>query len=1428
MMSRRISLLSTVTYSLLFFCINHAALGQSSGATYYVAPWGNNQNSGTNAQSPWQSLSYATYQMHAGDTLFVRGGMYSNQGFTIPAGVGTPTSPLRIVAYPGEAPVLTGSETYAVAAEIYSSTIIDGLHFENLTNVTNAVDIWGNYVTVQNCTFKNVPFQFIRVMGADHVTIQNNYMDGNGQLQQDGLGDAIYIGSGTHVLVQNNYDTRAGHYFFDAMALPSQNPSSQIVVRDNTVESFWGGGIGHGSAQNLVYENNRLRHVGEGVPYIKASFEIAGMGSIVRYNVMTDEAAWYSDNVLDIVAEDNGGTQDALHNRVYNNVFYKNGYMPIFESQRWERDLSDNKVLNNIMYYNETGGAAFYNPPTTTYIGIETYHAYPQCPNGSPDCTNYVWAQFPNANYFDNNLILHADVIGDHPGAAQITYTPNTTLAGWTLAGFVDTLTTAQGSYSPYLSGNIEQNPQFVNADAGNFELQPSSPAIAAGAHLAHAAAAGTATTIVPVDDPYFFSDGYGIIPGDTILVGNNPAVSITSVNTANGTLTVSTAVSFAAGDPVDQADHNGSAADLGAFEYSTSSPSVSSVGASLSSATAAVVTWSSSTAASSQVAYGTTTAYGQTSVNDRALETGHTVALSGLWPNTTYHYAVISVDASGGRTVSGDSTFTTFSPPGPAISNVSVSGVSSGGAMITWTTDSPSNSQVFYSGPDLKYTWNPGYVNSSAIGDSGGVVTHSVSIAALLPNTMYHFAVQSTDGNGETSYSADQTFVTQTIPSAGPAISNIAINATAGPIGWFAGTPGESFAPSEMNCCGYSYAQATFSWNTSTPTTQNKVLLIPTVGGGYIQSAELDAATAVPVSGNPSATTTPSLTVYQLAPNTTYVYIIQSTDAAGNTTTSPNYEFTTPSTAATAAEDSVQAQARDAGLTGAAMQHIVVGADGAVWGVDQSGEIFSYSLQSQTWTQIGGSLSQIAIGSSNAVWGLNAAGQIYRWDGGAQTWDWIPGNLSQIAVGADGSVWGINGEGEIYRFNSQSQSWVQVPGSLRQIAVGFDGAVWGINFADQVYRFNPGTGFFVEVAGSLTQIAVGADGDVWGLNNESIYHFNRLTQDWDQIPGTLAEITVGTGANVWGLSSAGQIYEYNAEASSWISVPGTLRKITAGGDGAVWGVDSSNNIYQFIEPSQPAGVFHEIPGTLMRIAAGADGSIWGINSAGQTYTYNSATQSWAYIAGELSQIAVGTGESVWALNSGQQIYRYDSKSQSWDWIEGNLAQISVGANGDVWGINGAGDIFRFVASSQSWKCIPGSLATISVGADGSAWGLNGENQIFEFDATKQTWKLIPGDLIQISVGSSQNIWGVNANGSAYRFNSPTQSWIYVPGANLTHIAAAFDGAVWGIDSANQVFEFDVQTQSWSQISGSLTQIAVAADAVVWGLDANGSIYQYR
>ncbi|MBV9760271.1 MAG: fibronectin type III domain-containing protein [Acidobacteriaceae bacterium] len=832
--------------------------------------------------------------MHGGDTLYVRGGIYSNQGLTVEPGVSTPSEPLRIAAYPGETPVLTGEEPYGVVAEIQSPTIIDGLHFENFINVSDAVDIWNSHVTIQNCTFRNVPYQFIRLMYADHVTIQNNFFDGNGELQSYGQGDAIFAGSATDVLVQNNYDTRAGHYFFDAMALPGGgSPSSRIVVRDNTVQSFWGGGIGYGSAQNLLFEYNRVSYVGQGVPYIKASFEIAGPLSITRFNIATYEAGWYDDNVLDVVAEDNGGAQDAVDNRIYGNVFYHNDYLPIFLSERYERNLTDNKWLNNLLYYNQTTAA----PGMTDYIQVETYHAYPGCPTDAPDCTNYVWTKFPNWNYFQSNLILHADANGDYPGLAHISYVSDVANAGWKIGDFTDDVAQAQNSYSPFISGNIQENPAFVDEAGGDFRLRPGSPAIAAGGHLAHTTIAGSSRT-VPVDDPYFFTNGLGVIPGDVIRIGTNAPVTVTAVSHESSFLTVSTEVTFNRGDNVDLANFNGAAPDIGAFEYSATAPWIYGTEAAIRNATSATISWVTNTAATSQVDYGTTNTYGQTSVPDSTLKENHSIILHGLWPNTTYHYAVISKESDGGRSISQDETFTTPPSRGPMIENVLVSNISSTGVTVTWTTSTASSTQVFWSGTDREYVFNPGYVNSSPLSDLSGVTIHSVSVSGLHPGTLYHFAPQSTDLNGDTSFAPDATFVTEALTAQSPVISNISIHTSAGWLGWFAGTPGQSFAPSGMNCCGYSYGQATFSWTTSTATIRNKVLLIPLVGGGYLQSAELDDGTAVAVSGNPDATTNPSITVYQLAPNTTYVYMLQSTDSDGHTTTSPNYEFTTPSTA--------------------------------------------------------------------------------------------------------------------------------------------------------------------------------------------------------------------------------------------------------------------------------------------------------------------------------------------------------------------------------------------------------------------------------------------------------------------------------------------------------------------------------------------------
>lgn len=93
-----------------------------------------------------------------------------------------------------------------------------------------------------------------------------------------------------------------------------------------------------------------------------------------------------------------------------------------------------------------------------------------------------------------------------------------------------------------------------------------------------------------------------------------------------------------------------------------TTPPTISSVGANQITSNSAVINWITNEPADSQVEYGRTTSYGSQTTLDTSMVTFHSVSLSGLSANTTYHYRVKSKDASGNLAVSQDYTFTTGS----------------------------------------------------------------------------------------------------------------------------------------------------------------------------------------------------------------------------------------------------------------------------------------------------------------------------------------------------------------------------------------------------------------------------------------------------------------------------------------------------------------------------------------------------------------------------------------------------------------------------------------------------------------------------------------------------------------------------------------------------------------------------------------------
>ena len=195
-----------------------------------------------------------------------------------------------------------------------------------------------------------------------------------------------------------------------------------------------------------------------------------------------------------------------------------------------------------------------------------------------------------------------------------------------------------------------------------------------------------------------------------------------------------------------------------------TTAPVISSVAASDITGNSATITWTTDESADSRVDYGLDTSYGS-SVTDATLVTSHSITLTGLDPETIYHYQVTSADGSGNTAFSADFTFTTGTADttAPVISDVAASEITDKAATITWTTDESADSRVDY-GLDTSY--------GSFVTDATLVTSHSITLTGLAAGTTYHYMVTSADGSGNTASSIDFTFTTVAAPDVATDVS--------------------------------------------------------------------------------------------------------------------------------------------------------------------------------------------------------------------------------------------------------------------------------------------------------------------------------------------------------------------------------------------------------------------------------------------------------------------------------------------------------------------------------------------------------------------------------------------------------------------------------------------------------------------------------
>ncbi len=189
-----------------------------------------------------------------------------------------------------------------------------------------------------------------------------------------------------------------------------------------------------------------------------------------------------------------------------------------------------------------------------------------------------------------------------------------------------------------------------------------------------------------------------------------------------------------------------------------TTSPVISAISISTFSSNSATFTWTTDEPATSQIEFGTTTVYGSLSFFNGTLTTSHNSSITGLTPNTLYHYRVKSKDGSNNLANSNDFTFTTSSAPDvtpPVIFAVTSSSITSTGANISWNTDELSDSQI-------EYGLTTAYGNFAPL-DTTLVTAHNKFLGGLAASTLYHYRVRSHDAAGNLALSVDFTFSTTT-----------------------------------------------------------------------------------------------------------------------------------------------------------------------------------------------------------------------------------------------------------------------------------------------------------------------------------------------------------------------------------------------------------------------------------------------------------------------------------------------------------------------------------------------------------------------------------------------------------------------------------------------------------------------------------------
>jgi Right handed beta helix region len=202
--------------------------------TYYVSTTGDDHNPGT-LTAPWRTISHGVEKITAGDTLYIRGGMYQEIiEITVD---GTASKEIVISGYSGEEVIIDGK----------------GNTLPEHDSGAYLVKILGDYVTFSNMTIQDSGEHGIGVFGSHskiaYLNIYGNWRRGAGLGGDYEVAEYLDVHDNSMV----NYQGSTGQ---DPTALTAGRSPNYAIIRHCKVYRNWGIGLSTYESTHTIMEDN--------------------------------------------------------------------------------------------------------------------------------------------------------------------------------------------------------------------------------------------------------------------------------------------------------------------------------------------------------------------------------------------------------------------------------------------------------------------------------------------------------------------------------------------------------------------------------------------------------------------------------------------------------------------------------------------------------------------------------------------------------------------------------------------------------------------------------------------------------------------------------------------------------------------------------------------------------------------------------------------------------------------------------------------------------------------------------------------------------------------------------------------------------------------------------------------------------------------